>query len=134
MLQSELPALKSLFKPPFLIFRLGRHWRHQDRRAIVINCDERQIGSIRPTGRIPVFAMGGHLNSNLHRRGKHPVHRCAQGDDFPELNGVVKIQFVHGCRNADATAVLLCADRGHDIHPVHQRATEQIPQLVGIIW
>jgi hypothetical protein len=125
--------LASLFVASFFFFRLRDDGRDRHARAFGINRNEGEKcgGDVLFRARHQIFHPD--LDSHFHGSPECPVHTGSKTEKLADADGMNEIHVVYRSCYDGVTAVLHGRDGARKVHDVHDLATEQIAEEIGVV-
>ena len=131
--QTAIPALQRFLVSSLFHSGSGKDRRHADRDRVVVDGDKREVGRVRRSAISGELIFGCNVYTDFHRRPECPIHRSTERHNFAQSYRLMEHQVVHPGCNTNPVRVALRRDGGCNIHPFHQSAAEQIPELIRIV-
>src|SRR4051812_43530587 len=115
-----------------LLVCLGNHGWHRHTLGIAVDGNEGQVRRSNVLRCVCDVVLHVDLDSNLHGRVKHTVHRGAKDHKIADAHGDQEIDVIDGRRNDVVAGVAVRGHGSRQINPVHQAAAQQRSQWISV--
>ena len=131
---AHFAAAAGIFVAADLMFGFGDDLGDFDAVAGGVDGDEGEVGGgdVAELLRANVFDHG--FDADLHGGAEGAVDAGLENEEIADVDGGYEVEVIHGSRNDEGACVATGGHGADEIHELHEPASEEVAESVGVGW